>query len=89
MTCDNASGAKLDNIVNNNNVTHELKQNGRQKVNGNGVQMNGGVKRSEKTVLVTEEELETRKSLMILAVIFATGLLALFYIYKNFPRLDE
>jgi hypothetical protein len=88
MTCDNASGAKLDTVANNNN-NNVIHQNGR-KLNGlsNG---SGGVsaKRSEAPVIVDEEALETRKSLMILAVIFATGLLALFYIYNNFPRMDE
>lgn len=75
MTCDEVK--KLDNLLaNNNNVTSE--------VNGN--KMNG---KARSTPLLDEEELETRKSLMILASIFITALIALFYIYKNFPRLDE
>lgn len=45
--------------------------------------------KARSTPLLDEEELETRKSLMILASIFITALIALFYIYKNFPRLDE
>jgi len=85
MTCDNLNG-KLENFANNNNnVTETAKPEKYQ----NGTISNGKVKSSHKEVIVDEEELETRKSLMILATIFVTALLAMFYIYKNFPRLDE
>lgn len=84
MTCDNVNG-KLDRIANNNNVTNSLNKDGHKL---NGFKANG--KSSEKrTVIFDEEELETRKSLIILAAIFITAILALFYIYKNFPKLDE
>ena len=85
MTCDNLNG-KLENFTNNNNnVTETAKPEKYQ----NGTISNGTAKSSHKEVIVDEEELETRKSLMILATIFVTALLAMFYIYKNFPRLDE
>jgi hypothetical protein len=83
MTCDNVNG-KLDKLTNNNNVTCEVNR----KLNGFAKQ-NGKSTKERSTPLLDEEELETRKSLMILASIFITALLALFYIYKNFPRLDE
>lgn len=76
MTCDNGNG-KLDYLGNNNNVTtkNELKS--------NGVKMNGTAK------LPVEEEVETRKSIIILLSIFATSLVAMVYIWKNFPELEE
>lgn len=81
MTCDSVNG-KLDKIANNNNVS--VNQNGF----GNGA-THGKSTKERSTPLLDEEELETRKSLMILATIFITAFLALFYIYKNFPRLNE
>jgi hypothetical protein len=83
MTCDNVNG-KLDKLANNNNVSANQKINGY----GNGA-VNGKSTKERSTPLLDEEELETRKSLMILGTIFITALLALFYIYKNFPRLNE
>ena len=83
MTCDSVNG-KLDKIANNNNVSVDRKLNGV----GNGA-MDGKSTKERSTPLLDEEELETRKSLMILATIFITALLALFYIYKNFPRMNE
>ena len=80
MTCDKVNG-NLDNLANNNNVTSDRKLNGYDSNKMNG--------KARSTPLLDEEELETRKSLMILASIFITALIALFYIYKNFPRLDE
>lgn len=82
MTYDKVNG-NLDKLSNNNNVSSEM--NG--KLNGFDSNKINGKARS--TPLLDEEELETRKSLMILASIFITALIALFYIYKNFPRLDE
>lgn len=83
MTCDNVN-SKLDNLANNNNnVTVN------QKVNGYGNGAINGKTKERTSPLLDEEELETRKSLMILATIFITALLALFYIYKNFPRMNE
>ena len=80
MTCDKVNG-NLDELANNNNVTSDRKLNGYDSSKMNG--------KARSTPLLDEEELETRKSLMILASIFITALIALFYIYKNFPRLDE
>lgn len=37
----------------------------------------------------THGNMEARKSLGILAFIFATSLLAMFYVYLMFPELDE
>lgn len=83
MTCDSVNG-KLDKLANNNNVP----VNG--KVNGfNNGAMNGKSTKERSTPLLDEEELETRKSLMILATIFIAAILALSYIYKNFPRMNE
>lgn len=78
MTCDSVNG-KLEKIADNNNVVNGYES---SKIK------NGKVK-TRSTALLDDEELETRKSLMILASIFITALIALFYIYKNFPRLDE
>lgn len=75
MTCDNMNG-KLDCLANNNNVTTQ-KMNGHAKVNG----------RVE--VPAVGEDFETKKSLVILSGIFITSLVAMFYIYTNFPELDE
>lgn len=84
MTCDKVNGNLNKLANNNNNVTSEEMN---RKLNGfESNKMNG---KARSTPLLDEEELETRKSLMILASIFITALIALFYIYKNFPRLDE
>lgn len=85
MTCDKLNG-KLENIANNNNVVEPIKP---EKYQSNGTQMNGKSHHKPAPVVMDEEELETRKSLMILATIFITALIAMFYIYKNFPRMDE
>lgn len=82
MTCDNVNG-KLDNIANHNNNNNYVSQ---HEINH---RSNGKIKSEVPITIVDEEELETRKSLMILAVIFTTAIFALFYIYKNFPKLDE
>lgn len=50
-------------------------------------QTNG--KKSSKVPLILEEDIEKRISLVILLTIFAAGLLALIYIYKNFPEVEE
>lgn len=73
MTCDTT---KLDCLANNNNVT-TTKLNGHAKVNG------------KLEVPAAEEDFETKKSLIILSGIFITSLVAMFYIYTNFPELDE
>ena len=91
MTCDKLINSKLENFANNNNnVTETAKP---ENYHQNGTISNGTTatttKSPHKEKIVDEEELETRKSLMILAVIFVTALFAMFYIYKNFPRLDE
>jgi hypothetical protein len=39
--------------------------------------------------LQLEEEMEKQKSLVILGSIFIAGILALVYIYKNFPEMEE
>lgn len=87
MTCDKLNG-KLENIVNNNNNVVETAK--PEKYQSNGIHMNGKSS-AYKSVpeVIDEEALETRKSLVILATIFVTALFAMFYIYKNFPRMDE
>jgi hypothetical protein len=82
MTCDSANG-KLESLANNNNVTtqnDDKKLNGYAKLNGNG--------RVKVPKTLEEEEIASRKSLIILLTIFATSLAAMFYIYKNFPELE-
>lgn len=74
-TFDNMNG-ELDCLSDNNNVT-TTKMNGHAKVNG------------KVEVPAAEEDFETRKSLIILSGIFITSLVAMFYIYTNFPELDE
>lgn len=89
MTCDKLNG-KLETIANNNNNVAETAK--PEKYHMNGVKTNGSVvmkKSAPEVTIVDEEELETRKSLVILATIFITAFIALFYIYKNFPKLDE
>lgn len=81
MMCDSAN-AKLDCLVNNNNVVtqnNDTKMNGYDKLNGNG---------NAKAPVELEEEIASRKSLIILLSIFVTSLAAMMYIYKNFPELE-
>lgn len=82
MTCDIASGTA--DMANNNNVTtngtipkDDYKMNG-HKTNGTAV-----------PIAELEEDVETRKSMIILLSIFVTSIFAMFYIYKNFPELEE
>lgn len=82
MTCDSVNG-KLDYLSNNNNVTNGKITDGDHK--GNGVKVNGKADVPREL----EDEIETRKSLIVLLSIFATSILAMFYIYKNFPELEE
>lgn len=82
MTCATVNG-NPDYPLNNNNVTNGKATGGFQ--NGNGVQLNGKVK----VPLEVEDELGTRRSLIVLFSIFATSILAIAYIYKNFPELEE
>lgn len=79
MTCDSANG-KLECLVNNNNVTTQDED---KKLNGY-VKLNG---KAEAPVEL-EEEIASRKSLIVLLSIFVTSLAAMFYIYKNFPELE-
>lgn len=79
MTCDVKNG-NLNYLANNNNIT-TLKENHKP----NGIIGNG----KAEVPKVLDEEVATRKSLMILSTIFITSLVAMFYIYKNFPELDE
>lgn len=39
--------------------------------------------------ITTHGNMEAKKSICILAAIFATSLLAMFYVYLMFPELDE
>jgi hypothetical protein len=67
---------KLEFLANNNNVLNsDENSNGYVKTNG----------RAEST----EEDLASRKSLIILLSIFIASLGAMFYIYKRFPELEE
>lgn len=83
MTCDSIND-KLESIVNNNNVNAP----------------NGEVKNiispyvKEETEAIKEvpninEQITNRKSLIVLATIFLTSLLAMLYIYNFFPELEE
>lgn len=84
MTCDNVNGnSNLDCLVNNNNVTHRTEPKTVNK--SNGFKPNGKAEAPS----AREEELDTRKSLIVLSTIFLTSVVAMFYIYKNFPELDE
>lgn len=76
MTCDSVNG-KLDYLSNNNNVPNGKITGGDD--NGCGV-------KNEKEF---KDDIETRKSLIVLLSIFATSIFAMFYIYKNFPELEE
>lgn len=80
MTCDKANGT-LQNLINNNNNNLTTDK-------GTGKMSEASCKKSEVPLLL-EEDIEKRKSLVILLSIFAAGLLALFYIYKNFPEIEE
>lgn len=82
MTCDNANG-ELDYLTNNNNVPNGKIAGGNR--NGNGVKFNKEADALHKN----EDEFETRKSLIVLLSIFAVSIFAMFYIYKNFPELEE
>lgn len=81
MTCDKLNG-NLDYLSNNNNVTNGAIPKDDHK--SNRVKMNG---KAEFPLL--EEEVETRKSLIVLLIIFSASIIAMFYIYKNFPELEE
>lgn len=83
MTCDVVNGS-LDYLANNNNVTSRASTKEHHK--SNGVKSNGVAKAP---ITSDEEDIATRKSLIILSTIFITSLVAMFYIYRNFPELDE
>lgn len=83
MTCDSIND-KLESIVNNNNVNAP---NGEVK---NIISLNA----KEETEAIKEvpninEQTTNRKSLIVLATIFSTSLLAMLYIYNFFPELEE
>lgn len=83
MTCDKVNGNGLKYMTNNNNVTHRTtSENNRT---SNGFKSNG----KNEAPLALQEELDTRKSLIVLSTIFATSLVAMVYIYQNFPELEE
>lgn len=82
MTCDVING-NLDYLANNNNVTSKASTKEHQK--SNGIIVNG----TPEVPKASDEEVTTRRSLVILSTIFITSLVAMFYIYKNFPELDE
>lgn len=82
MTCDSINH-KLESIVNNNNVNtpngevqHKINTNDKETEAINDVPN------------ITEEN-TNHKSLIVLASIFLTSLLAMLYIYNFFPQLDE
>ncbi|CAO1377008.1 unnamed protein product [Diamesa serratosioi] len=82
MTCDSIND-KLESIVNNNNVNtlngeikHIIKPNDKETD-------------AIKEVPNINEENTNHKSLIVLASIFITSLLAMLYIYNFFPQLDE
>lgn len=83
MTCDSIND-KLEAIVNNNNV------------NSPNVEVKNVIKTTDKeeTEAMKEvpninEEITNQKSLIVLASIFLTSLLAMLYIYNFFPQLEE
>lgn len=86
MTCDVLNGnlGYLVNNNNNNNVTN--RPSAKENYKSNGVKANGNL---EVPTVTNDEEIATRKSLVILSGIFITSIVAIFYIYKNFPELDE
>lgn len=83
MTCDSIND-KLETIVNNNNVNAP---NGEVK---NIIRTNDKEEtEAMKDVPNINEETTNQKSLIVLASIFLTSLLAMLYIYNFFPQLDE
>lgn len=81
MTCDNGNGS-LECLLDNNNVSNGKVANGGHKQNGS--KMNG-----TKPVVQSDDDIETRKSLIILLTIFVLAAVAMLYIYKTFPELEE
>lgn len=81
MTCDKVNGALDSLLSNNNNNNNHLTKRTMPQTNGK--------QSSKKVPLILEEDIEKRTSLVILLTIFAAGLLALIYIYKNFPEVEE
>lgn len=65
------------------------KVNGTIENNNNNVTKKLSDRKHAEVPLMLEEDMEKRKSLIILGSIFIAGLFALVYIYKNFPALDE
>lgn len=82
MTCDSIND-KLESIVNNNNVNAP---NGEVK---NIISPNDKETEVSKELPNHNEENTNRKSLIVLASIFITSLLAMLYIYNFFPQLEE
>lgn len=80
MMCDKTNG-KLDCLTNNNNLT-----NGAEHQKPNGIHHKSSKAEGPP---ILEEDMETRKSLVILLSIFVASIGAMFYIYKNFPELEE
>lgn len=75
------TNGKVECPTNNNNVvikSDEMSSNGYKN-------MNGKVEKLEKN----EENIASRKSLIILLSIFVASLVAMFYVYKRFPELEE
>lgn len=82
MTCDTANGGP-ECLLDNNNVSNGSVANGGHKHNG--VKVNG----TKPAVPSDNDDIETRKSLIILLTIFVFSLAAMLYIYKTFPELEE
>ena len=82
MTCDKING-KLDYLINNNNITNGSAP--KEDNNQNEVKLNGKLRNQH----INDEEIATKKSMIILLTIFLVSALAMFYIYKNFPELEE
>lgn len=79
MSCDKVNGT-LESYINNNNNNDVSNK---QQVNDVSEKIYAEVP------LQLEEEMEKQKSLVILGSIFIAGILALVYIYKNFPEMEE
>jgi hypothetical protein len=79
MSCDKVNGT-LESYINNNNNNDVSNK---QQVN------DVSEKKYAEVPLQLEEEMEKQKSLVILGSIFIAGILALVYIYKNFPEMEE
>lgn len=75
MTTDSILNNKLEKIANNNNVV----------TNNNCHKKDNQMHENQ----IQPEEMDNRKSLILLAAIFLSSLIAMIYIYNFFPELDE